>query len=991
MSHNKQSVFLLLFTLSGFSGLIYQSIWSQYLKLFLGHAAYAQALVIAIFMGGMAGGSWLCSRFSARWSNLFWGYALAEGLVGVLALVFHEVFDQSIRWAYLDIIPALSSPESIELFKWGLAAMLVLPQAVLLGMTFPLMSGAIVRDNPQESGHSISLLYAVNSLGAAAGVLASGFWLIRVLGLPGTVRVAGLINILLALTVWALTKKYKQHSASVESARPREPAVEKTGIRHWYPLGLLVSLMTGVASLIYEISWLRMLSMVLGASTHSFELMLGAFILGLALGSFWIRRRIGSLAHPLRTIGNIQICMGLLALSSLLVYDQMFDLMSWLMQALEKDTAGYGLYNLTGLGISLLLMLPATFCAGMTLPLLTEMLLRKGCGEKSIGSVYAANTLGAILGVFGAIYIGMPLLGLKGLVILGGSIDILLGLLLLWRQNKPRKSIVPLMTTTTACILAVVFFTSFVQLDLFKLTSGVFRTKNATSPQGAKILYHKDGKTATVSVVGYESGMASILTNGKPDASISFQNRSVYSVDQPTQVGLAVIPMALHPDARRVASIGLGSGITAVTLLKNPHIEKVDTVEIEEFIVEGAKTFGSAVSAVYRDPRSQIHISDAKTYFSSNKTPYDIIISEPSNPWVSGVAGLFTAEFYSMIHRQLTKQGVFAQWVQLYETDIDILSSILKAFSVSFPNYAVYALDSANIVLVGKQEGAPGSLSGKIFDIPAVAQTLKRVSIETMDDLRLRKLGTSDHFAPLVSASVPPTNSDYYPYVDQNAVKSMFLGADILELLEIVRISSFLYRPEPDWNASERSTEITLAPYFSRTVEGHESTLLRDYFLHNRAGNLPRHLKFEADTLRLMFSGRGASAPNHRMATLFNMGNRLLPYLTSAELDAVWLHLETDKGTQHLTTGEAQWLRLFKAIGNRQGKQIYRTAIELIENGGKHSVGTEDFLVFFSMTGALMTGDKQEAQRIWIQYSTFRFSTQPPPLYFKVLAGLSSS
>ena len=198
-------IFFLLFTVSGFAGLIYQSIWSHYLKLFLGHAAYAQTLVLAMFMGGMAIGAWACARYAARIRNPLKGYAVAELVIGLMALVFHWVFTRLLDIAYDNIFPAIGS-SSVEIFKWSLAGMLILPQSILLGTTFPLMSAGVLRRFPDAPGAHISLLYFTNSLGAALGVLASGFYLVGKFGLPGTLMTAGLLNISLALAVWFLAK-----------------------------------------------------------------------------------------------------------------------------------------------------------------------------------------------------------------------------------------------------------------------------------------------------------------------------------------------------------------------------------------------------------------------------------------------------------------------------------------------------------------------------------------------------------------------------------------------------------------------------------------------------------------------------------------------------------------------------------------------------------------------------------------------------------------
>ena len=202
-SYRRAALFLL-FTVSGFAGLIYESIWSHYLKLFLGHAAYAQTLVLALFMGGMALGSLAASRLSRRWGNLLRGYAIVEALIGVAALAFHDAFVLATDASYESILPALGSDVAAAGFKWVLAGLMILPQSIALGMTFPLMSAGLLRRHPERPGEALALLYFTNSLGAAIGVLASGFVLIDALGLPGTIRVAGVINLVLAAVVWAI-------------------------------------------------------------------------------------------------------------------------------------------------------------------------------------------------------------------------------------------------------------------------------------------------------------------------------------------------------------------------------------------------------------------------------------------------------------------------------------------------------------------------------------------------------------------------------------------------------------------------------------------------------------------------------------------------------------------------------------------------------------------------------------------------------------------
>jgi predicted membrane-bound spermidine synthase len=198
--------FFALFTVSGFAGLIYESIWSHYLKLFLGHAAYAQTLVLAIFMGGMALGSWLVARYTLRIPNLLRGYALAELGIGILAITFHGVFQATTGWALDSLFPSIGGGAGVDVVKWVIASALILPASLLLGTTFPLMSAGVMRLYPEVGGRALAMLYFTNSFGAAMGVLASGFLLIARVGLPGTILTAGILNIVLALAVWALAR-----------------------------------------------------------------------------------------------------------------------------------------------------------------------------------------------------------------------------------------------------------------------------------------------------------------------------------------------------------------------------------------------------------------------------------------------------------------------------------------------------------------------------------------------------------------------------------------------------------------------------------------------------------------------------------------------------------------------------------------------------------------------------------------------------------------
>ena len=284
-----------LFFLSGAAGLIYESIWTRYLALLVGHSAYAQILVLTIFLGGMAVGSFLVGRYSERLrSPLLW-YAIIEAAVGLLGLLFHPTFRAVSAAAYDSIFPALvASPGAQSAVKWLLAGLLILPQSILLGATFPLISAGILRRWKSRPGSVLSWLYASNSFGAAVGVLLAGFYLVSRFDFPGTLGFAAALNFAAAAVTLVLVGRRKESfaapvvtpSESVE--RPELATLAASGSR-WLLLGAAFG--TAVASFAYEIAWIRMLSLVFGSATHSFELMLSAFILGLALGALAVSTR----------------------------------------------------------------------------------------------------------------------------------------------------------------------------------------------------------------------------------------------------------------------------------------------------------------------------------------------------------------------------------------------------------------------------------------------------------------------------------------------------------------------------------------------------------------------------------------------------------------------------------------------------------------------------------------------------------------------------
>lgn len=937
-----------LFALSGFAGLIYESIWSHYLKLLLGHAAYAQTVVLMIFMGGMAIGAWMAGNWSYRVTRPLLWYVGVEAALGIAALTFDPFFRMAQGWLFDSVIVGLDSGLAVDVVKWSMAVMLALPQAILLGATFPLISAGLIRMFPSAPGNALSWLYFTNSLGAAAGVLASGFYLVGLVGLPGTILTAGLINFALAIAVYALERS--------SPAPPRLAAVQRDDSTGNGIAGamLLTAALTGGASFMYEIGWIRMLSLVLGSATHSFELMLSAFILGLSLGAFYIRKRIDDSADLLRLLGWIQVVMALLALISLPLYMQTFDAMAAAYAALSPNLLGYIGFTLFSHLVCLVLMLPVTFCAGMTLPLITAFLLRVGYGESSIGRVYAANTLGSIAGVLIAVHLVMPLAGLRWVVVGGALVDLALGVWLLLKGGAVlawRDRLI-IATSLGAAATLTLFFS---ELDPRRTASGVFRHGQATVD--GSVIFHRDGKTATVDVIREANGYMAIATNGKIDASLSIEGTSI---DDYTMVLLGLMPMSMLPEATEVAVIGMGSGRTVHAMLHNPQLERVDVVEIEPAMVEGAHHFGKWVERTYSDPRSHIHIDDAKTYFARNRRQYDIVVSEPSNPWVSGVATLFSVEFYKQIQQYIRPGGLFVQWLQLYEIDAQLMSTVFNAIGSEFEDYRVFYANDGDLMIIASKDGKVPSLGDWVLKDASLAPLLGELRIHSLVDLEYRDLGSAATLEPFFESWGVPANSDYFPILDQGAAKRRFMRRDASELAYVFPYS---YRLEDRLELSGLK-DVQGAPWYANTVI--QALSIDTYF---EVAREQRGLRPEMgsgvigllDDLRPQGIGCTELGLRHNwLRTIKTIAKDYGPYLAPATGRAIAEEILTAPCKPSLSPEMQDWLNFLQAQTARDWPEIRRLAAKLLEVGGAQSLDV-DFLLAEGMLASLKSGGRESA------------------------------
>lgn len=977
---------LALFTVSGFAGLIYESIWSHYLKLFLGHAAYAQTLVLVIFMGGMAIGAALVGRFSLALRNLLLGYVLVEALLGLMGLAFHGVSQAATGWAFDTVIPALGSPAAIAVFKWSLGALLILPQSILLGMTFPLMSGAIVRQQPQRSGQTLALLYFTNSLGAAIGVLVSGFVLVGRIGLPGTILTAAVLNLALATTVWALMRFATTAAPEGDATTVSAATPELLSLRRLVLAGTCI---TGAAAFIYEIAWIRMLALVLGSSNHAFELMLSAFILGIALGGLWVKGRIARLADPRRFLGGVLLLMASVALGTLWLYNASFEWMAVVHEMFSRSASGYVGYHLGSHAIALALMVPTTFFCGMTLPVMTHLLLRAGGSEQSIGTVYAWNTLGSIIGVVLAVHLLMPLVGVKGLIIAGAAIHAALGLAYLrpaLQSPAPSRLAFGLTGLAALAFIATLFL---LQLDPRRMASGVFRHGQSSMLEEEEILYFGHGKTASISLARSGS-LVSIATNGKPDAALEPLDAGP-STDESTMVLLGALPLAAHPSPRQVAVIGLGSGLSSHVLLSDPSVEAVHTIEIEPEMARAARLgFMDRAGRTFTDPRSHLHFEDAKTFFASAGRRYDVIVSEPSNPWVSGVASLFSEQFYAQILRHLQPDGLFVQWLHIYESDAAIVQSVLRALAGKFADFVIYAANDVDIVIMAVPQGTALPLQERIFHVHGLREQLERVHVSGLQDLEARFLGNRDILLPSLLRSGIPANSDYHPYVDQRAIRARIMERTAIDIT----------RAGMEPSAMMDLLRLRPAPLFPTRI--HEPGLTRFENMARHANSLALAAS-SGDTAGLPVDSvrdilllatpvadcRREGVTQAWLDAVWRIARITTPTLGAPQLRPLWERISQQPCAAALTEDEQQWLQFMQAVALRDAFQVGNLGRGLLE--GEYIFQSQEELAFAAqatLSALLGLGNATEARKVMEAHRDHMFAGGTSGWTLEILDGL---
>ena len=739
-------------------------------------------------MGGISVGSFLGAKYAKNSKNPLLYYSITELIIGITGLFYHNVFINVSDGFFNFLLDSNYPSYLINITKILLSTIITIPSAILLGATFPFVSTALIRSSEDKGSKSISLLYFFNSLGACVSVIIASYYLIPSLGTQATIYLAGICNIIIATLFFLLSKNITYDEKVLEKIENNNTLSFLNNKNTIHAL-LIISLLTGLSSFIYEVSWIRLISLVLGSSTHYFDIMISTFILGLAFGGLFSQLLLKKAENLIKNLSIVQIIMGIFSLSTIYFYEYFFILSGISNEMFMKNDFGYIGYSIFKYLLCVLIMFPTTFFAGMTLPIITYYLFSITKNEKYTGTVYGWNTIGAIIGAGITGLFLIPIFQLKNTLLIGAVIDISLGVFLLFYfESKKRFNYSALIISLIFLIPA--FFTSF---NKNTLSSGVFRSLKYSNlyigKDDSSDVIVRDGKTATISFHKSKEDL-SIKTNGKPDALIKTDPNVLGGNDEITMSSLAFYPMTLQKKEYTASIIGLGSGMTAHNLLSDPLLKKLDLIEIEEEIYNLAKNFLPHNRRLYEDKRVNIIFDDAKTFFYSNRKKYDLIISEPSNPWVSGVSSLFTDEFYKNTKKFLNKDGFLVQWVHKYEFSNELLITIIKSMDNHFPFIKIYnPKRSGDLVIIASDKDFSQGDFTRFENNQEVKKDINEIN--DLSDQEKNISFFSDYHYITSNKTLKPilekynSNSDFFPIVDTKAEKPFFLKQNADSFVEM--------------------------------------------------------------------------------------------------------------------------------------------------------------------------------------------------------------
>lgn len=806
---------LLLFVLSGFTSLVYQAIWIRLISLAVGSTSASMGLVLSIFFSGLAAGSYLCGQMSGRIKKPLLVYGILESLIGLYSILLVKAllgFHHLMVFVYPDgSLNAVS--HAVKFFL--VFAMLIAP-TLCMGASLPLLIRLFTTGNA-AIGKSVSLLYGINTIGAVLGAFAAGFWLIPAVGVEYANHVSAFLNVcILGICLW--TQRTRNEEFTLKTEIPS--AADKTAARAESSRGLekallLATGLSGFSSIVAEVVWNKYLGIFMGTNLFGLSLILSLFLLGIAVGSFLLSRVIDRLHDPIRFL----IWLLISAIVATFVSTVLLSSLPILANLVAHYVPVLSLLVVKSILTGLLLFLPTVFF-GALFPLTISVLTRKSSrASASTGRVYAINTIGAVLGSYLAGIVLIPWLGSAFTLKIALLVLSFAALLVLIASGaRGRRRFVPA-GLLAAIAISIVLFEG---IQFRNIVRSAYRQSLPKETDLAELLKlfsseHEEfqliveGQTAVISLSHDQNDGENyrryyrLKTNGLNE---SIYNREQLDVLPKYEALLGLLPYTLVRDPQNAFIVGYGGGYS-VDFLTSTDLKKVFVAELERGILQAADYVYQGKNPILGRKNLDLRIEDARFILTAGtNAPFDIIASQPSHSWLSGVANLFTKEFFELVKSRLKPAGVFSQWLNLYNMSPEVLKSILRTFYTTFPHGAVFTnLHDEELILIGSKEPIQFNVQkvNAVLRNPKIANQVSAIPLRNAYDL-LSQMSFGREQALQFSASAP-INSDrnafaevyqsklFYRTDDRASIKS-FIDSQFKADYSAIAPDGFLNRPE---------------------------------------------------------------------------------------------------------------------------------------------------------------------------------------------------
>lgn len=714
----KNGFLLLVFTLSGASGLIYEVLWTRRLTHIFGSTTLAVSTVLAAFMGGLALGSVLLGAWADRnRSRTLRAYGALELAIGLFGLVVPALLG-ALEGIYVRLAPLIeASPMLFFAAQFLLSGAVLAVPCALMGGTLPVLARWLV-GRETEIGGRVGALYAANTLGACVGVASATYLLLPRIGVRSSELVAVAINVAAGLAALALARAGRSGPSKTEPEPAADaPAVESPA----RPRLLLAAIaLSGFAAMVDEVAWSRLVGLLFGSSVYAFGMMLLLFLAGIAIGSV-IFTRLGA-ADPARVLGYALVANTFAALAGIALVPRLPFAYMRGFPAVQGD---FGWEQVLQIVTTAPLLLPMAILFGVAFPAAVAATAQLRATGRGVGRVTAWNTAGTVAGAFLGGFVLIPQLGLRACLTLAAAATAVGGVLALARPGAERSRRRAMIATAAALVVALLL-PSWPR-GLLAQGTGFYAAIYGTS-QGlreaekrSELLFYKDGIATTLSV-DRQGPYRFYRSNGKTDASTD-------PGDMANQLLLGHLPMLLHPAPLDVFVLGLGTGVSAAAAARYP-VRSIDIADIESAVRDATRLFAAENRDILADPLVRFLVADGRNALLARDKAFDVIISDPSDVWVAGVGNLFTREFYELARRRLKPGGVMVQWFHMHSLPPQQMKLIVKTFRSSFPSASLWRPNRGDVILMGSVEPLPWDLARlreRFEKVPGVSGDLKTI------------------------------------------------------------------------------------------------------------------------------------------------------------------------------------------------------------------------------------------------------------------------